>query len=135
MGVHRIRLTAAWKPAEGVLNSWERVFHAPTGLGPQTQVRLCLRLSELPKAVMLNGTPLEVDVGNRGESPVVSNVENQRMSWRVEGLLTPVNRLVVSFAGETSSSVPPPFGPADDARPRHVTKVLECSLEIDEDGF
>ncbi len=135
MGVHRIRLTAAWKPAAGVRNSWERVFHTPTGLEPQTQVRLCLRLSELPTAVMLNGTLLEVDVGNRGDTPVVSDVASHRMSWRVEGLLAPVNRLVVSFAGEAPPSVQSPFGLADDARPGHITNVLECTLEIDEDVF
>lgn len=134
MGVHRIRLTAAWKPAAGEPLSWERVFHAPTGLRPQTRVRLCLRVSELLSAVTLNGTTLGIKAGKSGESTVAFEVENQRMCWRVEKLLAPLNRLVVTFANKMPQSVRSPPDLADDRRSRYATGILECSLEIDEDA-
>ncbi|NMC19010.1 MAG: hypothetical protein GYA33_01210 [Thermogutta sp.] len=134
MGVHRIRLIAAWKPVPGERVAWERVFHAPTGLGPQARVRLCLRASESPSAVILNGATLWVDVGNGSDSPVDFEVENQRICRRVEGMLAPVNRLVVIFPGETPPSAQPLFDLEHERRPRPAPEVIECSLEIDEDA-
>lgn len=133
VGVHRIRLTAAWKrlDAEGV--AWERVFHAPTGLDDGTRICLCLRTSQPPSAVTLNGAELP-RVAESGFAPVKGvGVPNQPMCWPVERALRPVNRLVVSFSVAVSHLADHSSGSAECPGFPSAFRVMECFLEIDED--
>ncbi|MGQ9914457.1 MAG: hypothetical protein ACUVQQ_08950 [Thermogutta sp.] len=130
--VHRIRLTAAWKRLDETGTAWERVFHAPTGLDHRTGVRLCLRASQPPFAVTLNGAqlPKVAEIGCRRAKDSV--VPNQPTCWPVERLLRPVNRLVVCFSPAASHLAERSSDSAEGPGLLGAFRVMECFLEIDE---
>lgn len=133
MGVHRIRLTAAWKQLDETGRAWERVFHAPTGLDHRTEVRLCLKTSQPPSAVTLNGAELPevAEIGCRRANDSV--IPSQLTCWPVERLLRPLNRLVVSFSAAVSHLADRSAGSAEGPGLPGAFRVVECFLEIDED--
>lgn len=132
VGVHRIRLTAAWKRLDETGTVWERVFHAPTGLDHRTEVRLCLRTSQPPSAVTLNGAelPKVAEIGCRRAKDSV--VPNQPTCWPVEWLLRPVNRLVVRFSPAASHLAQRSSDSAEGLGLPGAFRGIECFLEIDE---
>lgn len=107
---HRISLTRAWAVLQADLSvlKLQRFFQKPTGLCPQTVVRLKIESQQELQSVLLNGGQLSGKPISQGENAAQQEAEktlNFGYDWDITAILLARNELVVSWP--ISDPVPP----------------------------
>jgi hypothetical protein len=111
---HRISLARAWTTRDSSSASFQlqRHFQTPTGLCPETIVRLRIQSPIAIEQVDLNGEPLclnsTLDEQN-AQQVAAENLSEFVYDWEITAVLTTRNELVVTWP--PSDPLPPIFPP------------------------